>query len=485
MESRDYALWEGHREWESWVPIPENNNTKESGTSTTIKMIVPATIEEKTCKKNDVKARSLLLMALPNEHQLTFDQYVDAQSNVIAIVYAFLSLKPNGSQLVHEDLEQLHDDDLEEIDLKWNMTLLSMRARKARNVTTAIKWDIFPRNCRAPEVKTTEIGSRGIDSGKHVLSWHSQISEQHTKEVLYKDWKEKFFYPANHVSEVEPKKVRKNNDAPIIEDWESDAIQKLNDKGFVDSGCSRHMTGNIAHLSDFKDFDGGYVTFGGGAYGGRITGKGTQRVSDSSTSSQQDQDNQDCIVMPIWKDCHILVMLHQDFVADAHKDKRCSTMLILPQISKLILVVEIREVVVCPEVNTAGPVAIGTSGFTETRKYERGIVIRNKARIIALRTYSREDRTMMEIKEEVYVCQPPGFEDLDHPDKVYKAVKALYGLHQAPRACDYAGGATQDEECQPLREGRNAKKWIQVGKIDTELNVADLLTKVLTAGRFQ
>ncbi|GKC88457.1 putative ribonuclease H-like domain-containing protein, partial [Tanacetum coccineum] len=41
----------------------------------------------------------------------------------------------------------------------------------------------------------------------------------------------------------------------------------LNDKGFVDSGCSRHMTGNIAHLSDFKDFDGGYVTFGGGPYG--------------------------------------------------------------------------------------------------------------------------------------------------------------------------------------------------------------------------
>nr|GEU51361.1 hypothetical protein [Tanacetum cinerariifolium] len=38
------------------------------------------------------------------------------------------------------------------------------------------------------------------------------------------------------------------------------------------------------------------------------------------------------------------------------------------------------------------------------------------------------------IKEEVYVCQPLGFEDLDHPDKVYKVVKALYGLHQTPRA---------------------------------------------------
>ncbi|GJX50453.1 putative ribonuclease H-like domain-containing protein [Tanacetum coccineum] len=41
------------------------------------------------------------------------------------------------------------------------------------------------------------------------------------------------------------------------------------------NGCSRHMTGNIAYLSDFKKFDGGYVTFGGGAHGGRISGKGT------------------------------------------------------------------------------------------------------------------------------------------------------------------------------------------------------------------
>nr|GEZ94300.1 retrovirus-related Pol polyprotein from transposon TNT 1-94 [Tanacetum cinerariifolium] len=38
------------------------------------------------------------------------------------------------------------------------------------------------------------------------------------------------------------------------------------------------------------------------------------------------------------------------------------------------------------------------------------------------------------IEKEVYVCQPPGFKDLDFPDKVYKVKKALYGLHQAPRA---------------------------------------------------
>nr|GEV78463.1 hypothetical protein [Tanacetum cinerariifolium] len=38
------------------------------------------------------------------------------------------------------------------------------------------------------------------------------------------------------------------------------------------------------------------------------------------------------------------------------------------------------------------------------------------------------------IEKEVYVCQPPGFKDPDFPDKVYKVKKALYGLHQAPRA---------------------------------------------------
>ncbi|GJZ40220.1 putative ribonuclease H-like domain-containing protein, partial [Tanacetum coccineum] len=57
--------------------------------------------------------------------------------------------------------------------------------------------------------------------------------------------------------------------------------------------------------------------------------------------------------------------------------------------------------------------------FKRNKKDERGIVIRNKARLI---------------EEEVYVCQPLGYEDPDYPDKVYKVVKALYGLHQASRA---------------------------------------------------
>nr|GEZ89666.1 ribonuclease H-like domain-containing protein [Tanacetum cinerariifolium] len=47
----------------------------------------------------------------------------------------------------------------------------------------------------------------------------------------------------------------------------------IEDKGYWDSGCSRHMTGNISYLSDYEPFNGGYVSFGQGGY--KITGKGT------------------------------------------------------------------------------------------------------------------------------------------------------------------------------------------------------------------
>ncbi|GJY50214.1 hypothetical protein Tco_0440170 [Tanacetum coccineum] len=62
--------------------------TQENGTSVT-KMSIPVTAEEKTNKKNDVKARSLLLMALPNEHQLTFSQYPDVKSMFAAFETRF------------------------------------------------------------------------------------------------------------------------------------------------------------------------------------------------------------------------------------------------------------------------------------------------------------------------------------------------------------------------------------------------------------
>ncbi|GJV62445.1 putative ribonuclease H-like domain-containing protein [Tanacetum coccineum] len=119
-----------------------------------------------------------------------------------------------------------------------------------------------------------------------------------------------------------------------------------------------------------------------------------------------------------------------------------------------------------------GKRAIGTKWVFRNKKGKRGIVIRNKARLVA-QGYTQEEGIdyhevfapvariaairlflayasfkdfmvyQMDVKsaflyekieEEVYVCQPLGFEDPDFPDRVYKVEKALYGLHQAPKA---------------------------------------------------
>ncbi|GJU37939.1 putative ribonuclease H-like domain-containing protein [Tanacetum coccineum] len=100
-----------------------------------------------------------------------------------------------------------------------------------------------------------------------------------------------------------------------------------------------------------------------------------------------------------------------------------------------------------------GKRAIGTKWVYRNKKDERGIVIRNKARLVT-QGYTQEKGIDYDevfapvarieairvpflygtIEEEVYVCQPPSFEDPRFFDKVYKMEKALYGLHQAPRA---------------------------------------------------
>ncbi|GJT57543.1 putative ribonuclease H-like domain-containing protein [Tanacetum coccineum] len=119
-----------------------------------------------------------------------------------------------------------------------------------------------------------------------------------------------------------------------------------------------------------------------------------------------------------------------------------------------------------------GAKVIGTKWVYRFKRDERGVVVRNKARLVAQGHRQEEGINYDEvfapvarieaiklflafasfmgfivyqmdlksaflygtIDEEVYVSQPPGFVDPDHPKKVYKVVKALNGLHQAPRA---------------------------------------------------
>ncbi|GJV20462.1 hypothetical protein Tco_1369482 [Tanacetum coccineum] len=240
----------------SWVPIPVT--APETGPSTATKMTVPSTAEEKICKKNDVKARSLLLMALPNEHQLTFDQYVDAQSMFAAIKARFggnEATKKTQKALLKQQYENFNASSSESLDSifnrlqklvsrlailgvvtppedlnvkflrslpllngihmctkEYNTVNLKLVLRlptkvntantgydKSKLMFTAIKCDIFPEKYRAPRSKDQKIGNKRKKFRQTWLLWHSQI-----------------------LREEEPKKARENNDAPIIEDWVSD-----------------------------------------------------------------------------------------------------------------------------------------------------------------------------------------------------------------------------------------------------------------------
>ncbi|GJU28309.1 putative ribonuclease H-like domain-containing protein [Tanacetum coccineum] len=92
-----------------------------------------------------------------------------------------------------------------------------------------------------------------------------------------------------------------------------------------------------------------------------------------------------------------------------------------------------------------GKKEIGTKWVFRNKRDERSIVVKNKARLAAQGQRQEEGINYDEvfapvaflygtIEEEVYVHQPPGFVDHAHPNKVYKVVRALYGLHQAPKA---------------------------------------------------
>ncbi|GJT01468.1 hypothetical protein Tco_0822637 [Tanacetum coccineum] len=153
-----YALWDIIEYGNSFNHVARTTANADGTSTSTISG--PVTTEKKTQKKNDVKAIGMLLMALPNEHKLTFNQHKDGKTLFAAIqtrfggndatkktqktllkqitnevnttnvqvstanstvstdstldstanlsdatVYAFLANQPNGSQLVHEDLE--------------------------------------------------------------------------------------------------------------------------------------------------------------------------------------------------------------------------------------------------------------------------------------------------------------------------------------------------------------------------------------------
>ncbi|GKA51629.1 hypothetical protein Tco_0744825 [Tanacetum coccineum] len=116
-----------------------------------------------------------------------------------------LLLQPNSPQLDNEDLQQIHPDDLEEIDLRWQMAMLTMRARiflknTRRNLTVNGKF-------MPPKPDMSFFGLEEFTSEPIVIKPVVENSEA-------------------KASEAKPKSVRKNNDAPIIKDWVSESEEE-------------------------------------------------------------------------------------------------------------------------------------------------------------------------------------------------------------------------------------------------------------------
>nr|GEZ91157.1 copia protein [Tanacetum cinerariifolium] len=204
------------------------------------------------------------------------------------------------------------------------------------------------------------------------------------------------------------------------------------------------MTGNKAHLADYQEFKGGSIAFEGSNK--RITSKGKIKTGSTPLS----------IAGP----------------SRAFNDGELS----YPDSSKYALPYDpsmphLKDIYISPSEGIFTDSSYDDEGVNKSD--ERGVVVRNKARLVtqghrqeegidydqvfapvarikairiflAFASYMGFIVYQMDVKsaflygtidEKVYVSQPPGFVDLKFPNKVYKVVKALYGLHQAPRAC--------------------------------------------------
>nr|GEX99790.1 hypothetical protein [Tanacetum cinerariifolium] len=161
----DYALWEVILNGDSPPLIRSVEGVKTP--------YHPITVEEKLARRNKLKARGTLLMALPNKHQLKFNSYKNTNSLMKAIkkrfgdsypdlenkpdletlnmddlynnlkiyeaevislsdvvIYSLFASQSNKPQLDNKDLKQIDPDDSEEMNLKWQMAMLTMRARR-------------------------------------------------------------------------------------------------------------------------------------------------------------------------------------------------------------------------------------------------------------------------------------------------------------------------------------------------------------------
>ncbi|GJS44582.1 hypothetical protein Tco_0594703 [Tanacetum coccineum] len=164
-----YAHYLAHTDYPIWEVIQNGNGPVSITTDTSrkIKVLPPRTAEEIVARERERKARTTLLMALPEDHLAKFHKMTDAKEMWDAIKsrvsgndeskkitnevsttycvpnpsgqnsqyeqtssYSLLANQSSCPQLDHEDLEQIDEYDLEEMDLKWQVAMISMRMKK-------------------------------------------------------------------------------------------------------------------------------------------------------------------------------------------------------------------------------------------------------------------------------------------------------------------------------------------------------------------
>nr|GEZ21414.1 ribonuclease H-like domain-containing protein [Tanacetum cinerariifolium] len=148
-----------------------------------------------------------------------------------ATVYAFLANQSNGSQLVHEDLEQIHEDDLKEIDLKWQLALLSMRAKRGpRNQDNRNMYQDISR--RAVHIKETPPKAMVAIDGVG-FDWSYMVEDEvptNMAFMTFSDFEPKVERYGPKTCEIESKnaskditiEVKEYLDAPLVKDRVAD-----------------------------------------------------------------------------------------------------------------------------------------------------------------------------------------------------------------------------------------------------------------------
>ncbi|GJW20901.1 putative ribonuclease H-like domain-containing protein [Tanacetum coccineum] len=195
------------------------------------------------------------------------------------IMFSFFANQSNSPQLDDEDLKQIDHDDLEEIDLKWQGGRATKKIHGNNDMVTKGSYRSFlTRSGRIPVSTAKQVSKEKFNTVRvNGVNTAGQIAVSTVK--------------GNRVTVVKasagcvwrPKMTDLNNGSKDNSgSWISkrgNPQQALKYKGMFDSGCSRHMTGNKALLTDYQDIDGGFVAFGGSTRGGKITGIGKIRTN--------------------------------------------------------------------------------------------------------------------------------------------------------------------------------------------------------------